>query len=278
MNAIPNASKTLRKSKPFVYVASLATGLVIVLVGFLSFSLSYQFHYSVGFAIVASLSAPSIVIHFENRRKRLIDNALPRLLEDIAESQDAGMTLFQSLEASSHRGYGPITDELRKLTAELSWGVEFGQAFEAFAERIGTELSMRTTTLILEAVRLGGNLKTTFRSTANFVRELIKVRDERQSQLQPYLMVIYVSVIIFLLIMITLYLSFFLPMAREPTRFLKLPMSLEGYKSLLFDLSLIEAVFGGLIAGKLSQGVTLNGLKHSVVLSLVVTIVFTVLL
>jgi flagellar protein FlaJ len=266
-----------RRTKLIVYASSIAAGLLIVLAGYLFYSLTYLFHSYVGFAIAVSLSAPSVLIHFENRRKRLIDNALPRLLDDLAESQDAGMTLLQALEESSRRRYGPITEELKKLTAELSWGVEFGQAFKAFAERIGTELSIRTTTLILEAVRVGGDLKATFGSTAKFVREIIKLREERESQLRAHMIVIYISILIFLVIIVILYESFFVPMEMGTTRFLALPMSLEEYKSLLFDLSLVEAVFGGLIAGKLSQGLVSNGLKHSVLLSLVVTFVFTLI-
>jgi flagellar protein FlaJ len=268
-------TKPRRKLKRHLYAISVVAGVLIVAAGYLSFSLTYFFHSCVGLAIAVSLSAPSVLIHLENRRKRLIDSALPRLLDDIAESQDAGMTLLQALEESSRRRYGPITEELKKLTAELSWGVEFGQSFRAFAERIGTELSMRTTTLILEAVRLGGNLKTTFGSTAKFVREIIKLREERESELRPYVIIIYVSISVFLIIMVILYQSFFVPMEKGATGFLALPMSLEGYKSLVFDLSLVEAVFGGLIAGKLSEGLILDGLKHSVLLLLVVTFVFT---
>jgi len=280
--------------KVLIYAASVAIGVIIILFGYSSFCLKqgvimfsplsfvrffsrYAAHPYIGFAIIASLAMPSVVIHFENWRKRLIDNALPRLLEDLAESQETGMTLLQSLEESSRRKYGPITDELKKLTAELSWGVEFEKAFTAFSERIGTELSVRTTTLVLEATTLGGDLKSTFNSTAEFVRQMIELRDERESQLRPYMMVIYVSTLIFVLIVIILYHSFFLPMAKEPSRFLKIPMSLEGYKALLFDLSLIEGIFGGLTAGKISEGLTFNGLKHSVVLGGAASAILTIL-
>lgn len=280
------------KFRSFIYVVSGVAGAIIVLVGYLLFCIeneitslfsaeplikffsNYVSHTYIAFAITVSLAAPSILIHLEFRRKRLIDNALPRLLEDMAESQEAGMTLLQALEESSRREYGPLSEELRKLTAKLSWGIEFEDAFKAFSESIGTELSLRTTTLILEAIRLGGDLKTTFNSTAQFVRQMIELRDERESQLRPFMMVIYVSTIVFVIIMMILYQSFFLPMAMEPTRFLRLAMSLEGYKSLLFDLSIVEALFGGLTAGKLSQGQVLNGLKHSVILIVIVSVIF----
>lgn len=272
-NWMPN-----RKVKMLTYVFSLIIGLAVIFLGYLTTSLSYYFHSYLGAAISISLTAPAVIIHLDNRRRELIDGMLPRLLDDLAESQDAGMTLLEALEASSKRKYGPITEELKKLVAELSWGVEFEVAFKAFSERIGTDLSAKITALILEAIRLGGDLKTTFGSTAKFVREIIRLREERKAQLRPYLMVIYVSCIIFLIIMLILYQSFFLPMAAQKTRFLRLPMSLEGYKSLLFDLSIVETVFGGLIGGKLSQGTALNGLKHSVILNLIATIIFTILI
>lgn len=91
-------------------------------------------------------------------------------------------------------------------------------------------------------------------------------------------MIVYISCIVFLVIIVILYQSFFLPIATQKTRFLRLPMSLEGYKSLLFDLSIVEAVFGGLVAGKLSQGIVLNGLKHSVILNVLAILIFTVVI
>ena len=66
-----------------------------------------------------------------------------------------------------------------------------------------------------------------FNSTVEFVRQMIALRDERESQLRSYMMVIYASCSIFVIIVIVLYRSFFLPMAIEPTRFLRIPMSLE---------------------------------------------------
>lgn len=54
-----------------------------------------------------------------------------------------------------------------------------------------------------------------------------------------------------------------------------LPLSLETYRAYLFDLAIIEAIVGGFAAGKLSEGVTLYGLKHSVMMLSVVLVIFT---
>lgn len=265
------------KTKYLSYLFSAIVGITILVVGYVAVGFSYQFHGVIGFALAFTLLLPALIVHWETWRKKRIDEALPRLLDDIGGSYESGMTLMQALEECTKRSYGPITVELKKLTAQLSWGVEFEAAFKSFAARINTALTTRATILIIESVRLGGDLKSTFNSTARFFRQIIALRKERESQLRSYLMIIYASSLIFLLIIVILYQSFFLPMAAQQTRFLQLQMSLGDYKSLLFDLAIVEAFFGGLTAGKLSQGVTLAGLKHSVILIALTSVVLLLL-
>jgi len=256
---------------------SASTGAAMAVFGYLFFYPAFTFHIFVAGALAAAMTMPALLILWEERVRGRIDEMLPRFLEDVAESQEAGMTLLKALEASSKRDYGPITRELRLLTAQLTWGVEFEAAFSSFSKRIDTEMTVKVTVLLLEAMRLGGDLKATFNSTASFVREVIQLRNERESQLRPFMMVIYVSSFVFMVIIIILYQSFFLSMASGGTRggsFMRLPMSLEGYKAVLFDLVAVEAFFGGITAGKLSGGRALTGLKHSVTLLAVVTVVF----
>lgn len=276
MGKISHLSRTQRRMRPLALGASAGAGILLVAFGYLEYYPKAAFHLFVSLGIVAACAVPALIYHLEGRKKRMIDDMLPRLLEDVAESQEAGMTLLQALDESSQRKYGPITEELRTLVTQLSWGVEFDEAFNAFGERIGTELSVRVTTLLLEAIELGGDLKTAFKSTAEFVRKMITLRDERESQLRQYMMVIYVSSLVFMLILIILYQSFFLSMASgSKTGFgTKKEISLEEFKTVLFDLAIVEAFFGGLIVAKLSQRVTLTGLKHAVVLLSVVSLIF----
>jgi flagellar protein FlaJ len=263
------------KMKKISYLISAAAGICIIIYGALTYPLNdYIFHAIASLGIATGLTALAIITHLEYRRRKLIDNALPTLLEHLAHGQQAGMTLFQALEDASIRKYGPITDELKHLVAQLSLGVSLENAFTNFTKRIGTELALHVNVLILESVRLGGDLGKIFRSTASFVKELIRLRDERESQLRSYILIVYISSFIFLALVIVLYQSFFMPMANSQTQFFNLSISPGDYKALLLDLSIAEGFFGGLVAGKLSEGVTLSGLKHSVILITLVTIIF----
>jgi hypothetical protein len=46
-------------------------------------------------------------------------------------------------------------------------------------------------------------------------------------------------------------------------------MTQEELKILLFDLSVMEALFGGLIASKLSEGTIYPGLKHAIIMLII---------
>lgn len=259
-----------------VFGAFAVLGLIITALGYVLHYPDFMFHLYIAVGLIVVLSPMALYSLWDERKKNQIDSMLPRLLEDVAEGQESGLTLLKSFELSSQRNYGPLSRELRQMVAQLTWGVEFEDALRLFSERIDTELTTKITILLIEAMKLGGDLKNTFHSTASFVREMTQLRDERESQLKPYMMIIYISVVVFMIIIIILYQSFFLSMAQggSGTGFMTLPVSLEVYKVLLFDLVVIEAFFGGITAGKLSGGRISSGLKHSVSLILVVLVVF----
>jgi len=171
--------------KEAIYAATITIGLIILTLGFLYYLLPprvvrppewwtpFHLHPFISIAVALFCTGPAVASILESRRQKAIDDALPRLLRDIAEAQETGLTLIRALEESAKKAYGPITGELRKLVVQLSWGASFETAFEAFAKRIGTELADRTTILISEATKFGGDLKATFINTSNFVACLL---------------------------------------------------------------------------------------------------------
>ena len=106
--------KNSKKTTIAVAAASLTAGFLVALFGFVQFFPANSFHMFLSLAAVVGCTGPAILFELKYRRKNLIDENLPRLLEDLAESQETGMTLVQSIEESSRRKYGPLTSELKK--------------------------------------------------------------------------------------------------------------------------------------------------------------------
>ncbi|MCW4040138.1 MAG: type II secretion system F family protein [Candidatus Bathyarchaeota archaeon] len=260
--------------------ASIAAGAAITLIGYLMYitqTIAYfNLHVFIAISIMISLIAPAVILILQDRRRNQIDRSLPRVLEAISEGLQAGMTLIESIDEVSKQDYGWTSKELRIMVAQLSWGVPIETALDNFAKRVGTEMTKKTTALLTAAIRLGGDLKALFRSTAEFLHKMHEAKDERNEQLRPYLSIIYVTLVVFVVTMYMLYNSL-AGLFELQSSILQVRMSQEELKILLFDLAMLEAIFGGLIASKLSSGTIYPGLKHSIIMLVINTACFVTL-
>jgi len=225
--------------------------------------------------LVASLLGPSIVYYFEGRRKDAIDKHLPNLMRDIAEAGRTGMTLTRAIEVSSEQDYGPLTDELRKMTTQLTWKVPLDKALQSFADRCDTLLARRAAMLILEASRTGGDIQASIETVNRHIQEIQNLDQRRKSQMRPYIGIIYISFFVFLITVYILVTSFFGMLSKPGTAgFVVNPTPIEVYIQIFLYMGVVEAFFGGLTGGKMSTGFLKNGLKHATILTVISFIVF----
>lgn len=279
MVSIPLNSEIIfnKKLKYALMGASVVAAIGVVLFGYslyLANTISlYDAHIFVAAGVIVGMIAPAFIMILQDIRRNEIDKALPRVLEEISEGLMSGMTLIEAIEEASRRDYGWISRELKILTSQMSWGVPIEKAFDNFATRIGTDMAQKTTSLLLSSIELGGDLRTTFLSTADFLRQMLEARDDRNEEMRPYLTIIYVTLIVFLAMMIMLYGSLNQLLSIQ-SPIVKVQMTKEQLKILLYDLAIMEAAFGGLIAAKLSSGSIWPGLKHSIIMLAMNTIIF----
>ena len=233
----------------------------------------------IAFAILFTITPPSVAVYIDEIWRSGIDANLPNLLRDIADAQRTGLSLPRAVTESSKRNYGPLTPELKKMAAKISWGIPFDQAMRAFTDVADTELNNRSSILILEAQRSGGVIEDIFESAQKHVEDILGLRKERLGQMRPYIWIIYAAFIIFLLVIVVLFQTFFYPMALMYENFqdsglggvqMGLPPTvLESYKTLFLHMTMIEGLFSGLVAGKMGEGKAKAGLKHSTVMVLI---------
>src|SRR6266849_6885321 len=113
----------------------------IVKLAFLGSTGKFTFDRFLLFAGIISLIPPSIMYLIDSRRRDSIDNNIPHLIRDIADAGRSGMTLTRAIEISAERDYGPLTKEIKKLMAKISFRVPLEKALQFFADRTGTMLS-----------------------------------------------------------------------------------------------------------------------------------------
>jgi flagellar protein FlaJ len=257
--------KVRKSEKKIAWVVSSVLGVIICATAILLLRDSSLFDEYFLLAVVITVFPPAVLEYADYRWKRSIDKHLPDLFRSIVHAQETGMTLPQALEEASKRNYGALTKELKKMVAQMSWGVSFEDALQSMGRGVDTALVAQTIPLILEAQRSGGDVEKVFDPLEKFVQTTLTFDAERKAQTRPYLAIVYVAFFVFLFTIIMLFKSFFVDISDFSTTQIALMVPAEA-RTLFFHMSAIQAFFGGLVAGKMGEGTVGGGLKHSVIL------------
>lgn len=248
-------------------IASVSVAVAIILSAYLTFLGTSTFDEFVFFAIIIAASPMALIGYLDHKWRKAIDEHLPDLFRSIVQAQQTGMTLVQALEEAAKRDYGPLTTELKKTNAQISWGMTFEEALVAFGDRVNTVLTRRTVPLIIEASRSGGHVEKTFDPMGKFIQSTLMLDKERRTQTRPYIAIIYVAFFVFLFTIILLFKSFFVSIEGLPVLGTTV-MSPKEIQRTFFHMTSIQGFFGGLVAGKMGEGTLGAGMKHSLILML----------
>ena len=238
------------------------------------------------FAIV-----PITLLHLkETQRKDNIDKNLPLFLLALSSAVQSGANLIRAIETTADRNMGPLTPELRNLRANISWGMPIEDAFQNFANRTGTKMSRRVSTLLEMSLKIGGDIRANLEMIQQHVTDLQNLEKDRKASLAPYTYTIYISFAVFLGISVILSSQFFSEFLVIQKMLIDSPgiteggmfssiinMDIEALNSILFNMSLIEAVFGGLAAGKIGSGNYVSGMKHIIVMIVMAVAAFALI-
>jgi len=259
--------KVEKKVRRIVLIVSIIIAIAITLSGFFMFCGTTTFDEFVFFAVIALVFPPAILNYVDYKWRRAIDEHLPDLFRSIVQAQETGMTLPKALEEAAKRDYGPLTSELKKMNAQISWGMNFEDGLLALGRRVNTLLVQRTVPMIIEASRSGGQVEKVFDPMGKFIQTTLLLDKERRTQTRPYIAIIYVAFFVFLFTIILLFRSFF-SSVEGLSLLTTAAMQPSQVQRLFFHMTSIQAFFGGLVAGKMGDGTVSAGLKHSLVLML----------
>ena len=163
-------------------------------------------------------------------------------------------------------------------------------AFSNLQRRVQTNLSVRVFTLLHISINMGGDVLESLEVIRKHVTDSKNIEKERKASLQPYVFIIYIAFFVFLIIAVLLVTQFFTEIAAIQQDMVEsssggnmgvfsslVGFDVEQIKYLLFNMALIEAIFGGLAAGKIGQGTFLAGIKHVVIMVMITVIIFAVI-
>ena len=218
----------------------------------------------------------------KQREVKQIERRLPDFLRDVAEAGRFGMTLAEAIVVSSGGRYGKLTPEIKKMAAQISWGVPATEALRLFAERVKTPMVQRVVAIIVKSSDAGGDVADVLTMVSHDTKETQLTEDERRIAMSTYIAVIYISFFVFLVTIWILNVTF-LPKMLEASGALSgasnlvsasplaenLPQVVNQIKIAFFIAAIVHGLGDGILAGVLDNGKIPTGLRHSFIMLLI---------
>ncbi len=230
-------------------------------------------------AILVIIIPPAFIEYNNSVWLREVDNNIPRFLRDLTEGVRSGLSIFDALEIAATKDYGPITPHLEQAMVKFRLTSDLEGSLIWLGEKLIRPSAKRVTTILLEAYETGGRMIQVLETSVEMFTSLAEYKDEKDSQVGPYILLVYVGNIIFLGISWVILGQFLGPLAKTAQDPLIAQagvvrmLDMDYYTSILFWSAVIEGLMGGLVAGKIKDNRIGSGLIHSVIL-LVISLIF----
>ena len=270
-----------------IIITTIVTVAVFILLTVLSLLKIFTLGSPADFLVLALLSGTGIYGMYEYmnaRRIYKIDAVFPDFVRDLAESRRAGMTFTKAIMFAAKGNYGILTEEIRKISQQVSWGSSVNDALQDFSKRVHTKSIRRTISLIIEASRSGGNVAEVLDIAAKDAREIKMLEAERKANMSSYVVVIYVGMFVFLAIIMILNLSFIPAMTGSGSQGLAGIMGSGGsidaqnVTVVFYFATLIQGLGSGLVAGVFEDGNISSSVKHVFVMVLISWLAFKLMM
>src|SRR3972149_8464509 len=169
-------------SKTFIIIVALsgAVSAMLVTVNFFLFIDQQTLFSSINIIAGLLFLLPILMTYYmEYSRKKEVEQLFPIFLRDFVESIRGGMTLPQAFKSLTRNDYKALTPYIKKISAQLDWGIPVDRALLSFSKSTGSKFIGRLISSVIESHRYGGNLAETFEALSNTSMEVEKLKQER---------------------------------------------------------------------------------------------------
>ena len=227
---------------------------------------------AVSIALVISAGPPAIIQMRLSSEKSSTERGVTLFLQDLTETRKTGLAPERCIETLSNREYGSFSKHLKKITAELSWGIPLRKVFMDFVKRTKSWVTQIVMFLLVETIDVGGGTIAMIESLAKFTTTTQGVEKEKKMAVKPYIMMPYfaalmlVATTVMMLTFTTKTVSLAGPGAGSS------PIDIDSLLVIFSTSVIIHSYLIGLVGGKISEESVAAGFKHSALLTIIAII------
>ncbi len=224
---------------------------------------------AVAIALVITSAPPAIIQIRLSSEKASTEKGVTLFLQDLTETRKTGLAPEKCIETLSNREYGCFKKHLRKITAELSWGIPLRKVFMDFVKRTKSWTTQIVMFLLVETIDVGGGTIAMIESLARFCTTTQQVEREKKMSVKPYIMMPYFAALMLVAttVMMLTFTSKTVSMATGDAEAAASP-ELASLMIIFTTSVIIHSYLIGLVGGKISEESVAAGFKHSALLTI----------
>jgi hypothetical protein len=221
------------------------------------------------------LIIPTFAYYYrEHRTAQDYEEAFPDFLSDLHSVMGSQLPLPSALKIIRHSEYGKLGQLVARMHNRIELGMPFPMAFKKFGDEARSRSIKSAVAVLVNAYKAGGGrLGQIFAATATSFRRIRNLKKERDAELGIHVVSGYIIFVIFIGIIVVLNNSLFVAAAQLQAKAAAAGAAeavvRSKFSDLFFYLFFIQALFGGISIGELTEGSFMAGLKHAVVMMVV---------
>jgi flagellar protein FlaJ len=217
-------------------------------------------------------SGPPAIIHMKfSGEKASTEKGVTLFLQDLTETRKTGLAPEKCIETLSDREYGSFSKHLKKITAELSWGIPIRKVFMDFVSRTKSWATQIVMFLLVETIDVGGGTIAMIESLARFSTTTQEVEKEKKMAVKPYIMMPYFAALM-LVATTVMMLTFTTQTVGLAGSDATSAIDLDSLMVVFSTSVIIHSYLIGLVGGKISEESVAAGFKHSALLTIIAII------
>ena len=231
-------------------------------------------------AVLIAIIPYSIDTYFQKRLLKKREIAFTEFLFKLSELMRGGIDPIKGVIDLSRTDLGAITENVRGTASAMVLGHSFSDAMNDMGVALKSKLINKYTNLVVQAAYTGGGVADLILRTSEDMRAVIGIEREKEGNLKQYVVIFYMAQGI--IVMLTYILAdSLLPLIQGlgmELLFEDVGVADIDFNLGFFHMIMLNALFGGIIIGQITEGEMKHGLKHSAILMISCYFVCTALI
>lgn len=219
------------------------------------------------YALLIAIIPYSIDSFFQKKNQLKKEVAFSEFLFKMSELMRGGIDPVKAVIDLAKTDLGAMNGPIKAAASKMVLGYSFSDSMNGVAEEMNSNLISKYINVVVQAAYTGGNVADLLQRTSEDMRAVIAIEREKESDLKQYVIIFYLAQGIVIMLSYLLSTSL-LPMIQGVGAQMLGGVGLSdiNFQYGFFHMILLNALFGGLIVGQISEGELKHGLKHSAIL------------